>query len=113
MRSTGRTAVTRGGDPVGRKATGTVRILLNQETGWRQWHAKWTRADGTRTEWLPIDPNIPLSDEEGAKACAARMAPKVWRASAIATGVETCDQYFDRLSKTRESEGIKSVRKER
>jgi hypothetical protein len=40
-----------------RKSTGTVRILKNDK-GERQRHAKWTRADGTRSRWLPLPPGI-------------------------------------------------------
>ncbi len=53
-----------------RKSTGTVRILR------QQWHAKWTRADGSRIEW-----EIPVDDLTAAKACASRMAPKIRAAS--------------------------------
>ena len=94
-------------------STGTVRVLQNDE-GRPQWHAKFSRADGTRTPWEPIDPRIALDDEAGARACAARMAPKIRQREAEAkSGPETCDDYFDRLAKAREAEGITGVRKER
>jgi len=52
---------------MGRKSTGTVRILRNED-GELQWHAKWTCDDGTRTKWAEISPAIGLDDKEGAKA---------------------------------------------
>ena len=67
---------------MGRTATGSVRILRD-DAGKRAWHGKWTRADGTRSGWLPLPGNIPLDDEAAAKACAARMAPKVRAASQV------------------------------
>jgi hypothetical protein len=42
---------------MGRKSTGTVRLLRNGQGDW-QWHARWTRDDRTRTDWLPLDPNF-------------------------------------------------------
>jgi integrase len=97
---------------VPRKATGTVRIL-NGEDDKPCWHGKWTRADGSRSEWLPLPGNISLDDRTAAEAQAARMAPKVKAASANDGKGETCDDYFDRLAKAREAEGIKSVAKDR
>jgi len=96
---------------MGRKATGTVRILKNED-GEPQWHAKWTRADGTRTEWTAIDPSIPLDDEAAAKACAARMAPKVRAKSAAdAKGkAETVGEWFGRLHAAKEARGLSSVK---
>jgi hypothetical protein len=76
---------------MGRRSTGTVRVLQGEHG--RQWHAKWTRADGTRTEWLPLDPAIRLDDVARAKALAARLALRVRRASAVggAGAAETVD----------------------
>ncbi len=96
-----------------RKSTGTVRILRDAN-GERRWHAKWTRSDGSRSDWLPI-PGAPiaLDDIAAAKAEAARLAPKIRRESAnLGTG-ETCDDYFGRLATAREAEGIVSVRKDK
>jgi len=45
--------------------------------GVEQWHARFTRADGSRTKWLPLDPSISLEDEPKARACAAKLAPQV------------------------------------
>jgi hypothetical protein len=67
---------------MGRKSTGTVRLL--NPSGKPQWHAKWTRADGSRSPWMPLSPRISIDDEAGAKAEAARLAGKVRVASAIA-----------------------------
>jgi hypothetical protein len=69
---------------MGRKSTGTVPIL-NNDAGKPQWHAKWTRADGSRSPWMPLSPRISsVDDEAGAKAEAARLAGKVRVASAVA-----------------------------
>lgn len=78
-----------------RRATGTVRVLRNDE-GVLQWHAKWTRADRSRTPWMPIDPSIPLDDEPAARACAARLAPKIRAASENGGAGETVQQYAKR-----------------
>ena len=97
---------------MGRRSTGTVRILRNDQ-GRLQWHAKWTRADGSRTDWTELDPLIPLDDEAKAKACAARMAPKVKRASAIGSAVETVGEYADRWCDWRKAKGLGCVQDDR
>jgi len=96
---------------VGRKSTGTVRILKNDE-GEPQWHAKWTRADGSRSPWLPLDPHIALDDQAGAKAAAARMAPKVRTTSLgqLASATETVRDYFARLHAAKEAKGLVTVK---
>jgi integrase len=95
-----------------RKNTGTVRILKN-DNGEPQWHAKWTRADGTRSKWLPLPPKgerpIALDDKAGAKACAARLAPKVWVKSAASGGIETVEKYAKRWCTWREGKGLGCV----
>jgi integrase len=107
---------------VPRKATGTVRVLQG-ESGKPQWHGKWTRADGSRTDWDELDPRIETAPccavsnpkcehRRQAEACAARMAPKVRAASANGGKGETCDDYFDRLQLARKAEGIKSTSKD-
>ncbi len=106
---------------MGRKSTGTVRLLRAEDPkrhGELQWHAKWTRADGTRTEWLPLDPKIehgPCCAVPGcahfleAKACAAGMAPKV-RAASVGDGAgETVADWFKRLHAAKEAKGLSSV----
>ncbi len=94
---------------MGRTATGTVRIL-NGEDGKPVWHGRWTRADGTRSEWLPLPGRISLDDEAGAKACAARMAPKV-RAASVNNGGEgeTVGKWFARLHAAKEAKGLATV----
>lgn len=96
---------------MGRKSTGTVRILKNDKDK-PQWHAKWTRADGTRTDWEPLDPKIALDDLVGAKACAARMAPRIRYASADGKGGETVEQYAKRWLDDREGR-VNSIRDDR
>ncbi len=99
---------------MGRKSTGTVRVLRN-ENGVRQWHAKWTRADGTRTEYLPLDPKISVDDEAGARASAAKLAFRVRKASAAGAGsaVETVREYATRWCKWRETRGFGCVKDDR
>ena len=97
---------------MGRKSTGTVRILRNED-GERQWHAKFTLADGKRGPWRPIDPNIPLDDEPAAKACAARMAPQVRRASAGGGASETVADYAKRWCEWRGGRGLGCVQDDR
>ena len=94
---------------MGRKSTGTVRIL-NNDDGEPQWHAKWTRADGTRSEWLPLPGKVALDDEAGARAEAARLAPKVRQASAVNSKVETVRQWFGRLHTMKEGRGLATVK---
>lgn len=91
-------------------STGTVRVLVHD--GQKQWHAKWTRVDGTRTPWQPIDPGIALDDVAGARACAARWASRVRHVAPKPATAETCDTYFARLALARKAEGITNVRKE-
>src|ERR1019366_1497761 len=52
---------------MGRKSTGTVRVLRNDK-GEPQWHAKWTRADGTRSEWVALSAKIAIDGNAGAGA---------------------------------------------
>lgn len=51
-----------------RKSTGTVKWMRNKKTGKPQWHARWSRGDGTRTPYIGIDANIPETDREAALA---------------------------------------------
>jgi len=57
-----------------RASKGTVAWRRDIETGAPCWHARFTRADGTRTNWIPLDPSIAEDDEDGARACAAEFA---------------------------------------
>jgi integrase len=93
-----------------RKSTGTVRLLQGEHGP--QWHAKWTRADGTRTEWLPLNPKVAV-DEPSARAEAARLAPKVRHASAEAGSVETFEAYAKRWCTWREGRGVGCVTEDR
>ncbi len=96
---------------MGRKRTGTVRLLRNDDHE-LQWHAKWTRADGTRTEWLPLNPAVAI-DEASARAEAARMAPKIRLRSATDDAVETVEEYSKRWCKWREARGLACVESDR
>jgi hypothetical protein len=57
-----------------RPSKGTVAWRRNVKTGKPCWHGRWTRADGTRTNWVALDPSILEGDEEGAKRFAATYA---------------------------------------
>jgi len=72
-----------------RKATGTVRVIGGR------WHAKFTRADGTRSPWVPI-PGVALADVAGAKAYAARQATRVKSAGLAGDKRETVEAYSER-----------------
>jgi|HubBroStandDraft_1064217.scaffolds.fasta_scaffold11214_4 integrase len=93
---------------MGRASTGTVRILKNKD-GKPQWHAKWTRVDKTRSKWEPLDGKIALDDKPRAKALAARMAPRIRKASEGQPGVETVSDYAIRWCKWREGRGLGCV----
>ena len=107
-----------------RKASGTVRILKDDH-GKPQWHGKWTRADGTRSKWLPLPGGIAVepccyptepacAHRRQANAEAARMAPKVRQASEEQPrGAETVQSYADRWHKWRESRGLVCVADDR
>lgn len=93
----------------GRKATGTVRVLQGDHGP--QWHAKFTRADGSRTEWKALSPAIPLDDRAAAKAEASRLAPKVLARPVVDKGKrETVRDWFGRLHKTKEERGLATVK---
>ncbi len=96
---------------MGRKSTGTVRLLQGAH-GTRQWHAKWTRADGTRSEWLPLDAKIAIDDELGARAEAARMAPKIRHRAVSGSAVETVEDYSKRWLDDRDGR-VNSIRDDR
>ena len=98
---------------MGRKATGTVRLLSDGHGG-RQWHARFTRANGERSkEWEPLDPQIKPDDRAGAQALAARMALKVTRVSAGRPAGESVAEYADRWCEWREGRGLGCVRDDR
>jgi integrase len=116
------TARTGGTVAVGRKATGTVRIL-NDEHGNAAWHGRWTRADRTRSDWLilpgapPIEPCCYPSDPEcshrrAAKAQCARMAYGVKLKGTTGNATETVADYAKRRLDEREGR-VKSIRDER
>ena len=83
-----------------RRSTGTVRLIGGR------WRAKWTRADGTRSRWVPIpakdDPPIAPDDEAGARAYAASLAPSVKSAGVGGGSVETVDAYARRWLRDRD-----------
>lgn len=98
-----------------RKSTGTTRLLRNDQGDW-QWHARFTRADGTRSKkWEPIDPGIAVDDKAGANACAARMAARIKKAAsgaAVRAAGETLSEYADRWLDDREGR-VNSIRDDR
>ncbi|MGA2451512.1 MAG: tyrosine-type recombinase/integrase [Polyangiaceae bacterium] len=95
---------------MGRRSTGTVRVMPNAE-GVLQWHARFTRADGKRSKWMPLDPRIPADDEPRARACAAQLAVRV-KAASPETGIETVAAYAERWLADREGR-IVGVRRDR
>jgi len=97
---------------MGRKGTGTVRVLPNKD-GIAQWHARFTRGDGSRTNWIELDPNIPLDDDVKAKQCAAKAAPRV-RCATMPEGsdTETFGAYAARWLDDREGR-VNSIRDDR
>jgi integrase len=99
-----------------RVASGTVRILRN-EAGQRQWHAKFTLANGERGRWVPIpaagDHPIALDDLEGAKRYAAGLAPQVKAAGVTGNPIETVQAYAERWCAWREGRGLGCVRDDR
>lgn len=78
-----------------RPRTGTVEWRRNVKTGDPGWHARWTRADGTRTNWTALDPAIPEGDRAAALACAASFAPLARATTRDGTG-ETVAAYANR-----------------
>ncbi|MGA2451048.1 MAG: site-specific integrase [Polyangiaceae bacterium] len=95
---------------MGRKSTGTVRLMPNAQ-GREQWHARFTRADGTRTAWIALDPRIPESDEPRAKACAEVEAAQFQHVTR--GGIETVASYADRWCKWRERRGLGCIQYDR
>jgi len=94
-----------------RQSTGTVRIL-NNDDGHPQWHAKWTRADGSRSDWLPLKPTIALDDIGAARREAARLAPRVRLESVAKVGDETVEAYAKRWLDDRDGR-VDSIRDDR
>ena len=87
---------------MGRKSTGTVRLIGGK------WYGKWSqegkRPDGrpNRSDWLPLDPNILSTDRPGAEACAARLAPRMRKTKGPGAGIETVAEYAKRWLDDRE-----------
>jgi integrase len=84
---------------------------MPNEQGVEQWHARFTRADGTRTKWLPLDPRIAPEDE--ARRCAATLAAQVTARTTAAAGVETCDGWHERYLKFCAEQGMSTVQTKR
>ena|SRR5579862_6780722 len=88
-----------------RRNTGTVKPIAGR------WHGRWTRADGSRSPWVPLPGAIPLHDEAAAKACAARLAPSIRVAKMTPAGpVETVESWFGRLHAAKEAKGLATVK---
>jgi integrase len=66
-----------------------------------QWHARFTRADKSRTTWLPLDPTIPPGDEARARTCAAWLASQVKHVDVV-KGIEPVASYAERWLADRE-----------
>ena len=101
---------------MGRVAKGTVRLLKAEHPKpgrEKQWHGKWTLDDGTRTDWLPLDPKIGPHDRAGAEACAASMTPDVRAAGANEGKGETVEAYTKRWCEWREGRGKRCVADDR
>ena len=86
-----------------RKSTGTVdwRRNVASKEGQFCWHGRWTRADGTRANWVALDPSIPEHDEEGAKRFAATYAGHAKATTKDGKG-ETVEAYSKRWLDNRE-----------
>ncbi|MGO9836228.1 MAG: tyrosine-type recombinase/integrase, partial [Polyangiaceae bacterium] len=79
-----------------RKAIGTVDWRANPDRpGTFCWCARFTRADGTKTPWQPLDPRIHEGDRAGADACAAQLAPTARATTKDGKG-ETVAKYSER-----------------
>jgi hypothetical protein len=78
-----------------RPSLGTVSWRRDVESGSPCWHGRWTRADGTRTNWMALDPGIAESDEAGAQRFAARLAGTAKTTTASGKG-ETVADYASR-----------------
>jgi integrase len=60
-----------------RKSTGTVAWRYAPTLKREAWCGRWTRGDGTRTNWipLPLDASVASTDVDAARRCAATFAP--------------------------------------
>jgi integrase len=95
-----------------RPSKGTVTWRRDIETGRPCWHARYTRGDRTRTNWVPLDPDIPEDDVEGAQACAATLAPKAKATTKDGRG-ETVASYAARWCSWRATRGLACVEGDR
>jgi integrase len=97
----------------GRPATGALAWRRNGKTGLTHWHVRVTMPDLSRP-FAPLDPSIPESDLERAKA-AAVAASAFLRSSGLvrATVGETVTEYAKRWTAAREERGVASVRSDR
>jgi len=78
-----------------RPSSGTVSWRRELESGKPCWHGRWTRADGTRTNWMALDPGIAETDVEGARRFAASLAGTAKTTTADGKG-ETVAAYSQR-----------------
>jgi integrase len=93
----------RGVATMSRRSTGTIHFHNEQ------WWSRFTRADGTRTKWLPLDPAIREDDRTGAEACAADMARDIKAAGEGLAAGETVEDYAKRWCNWREGKGLGCV----
>lgn len=78
-----------------RPRTGTISYRRNIATGLRCWHARYTRGDRTRTNWIPLDPKILENDRAAALTCAAQFASTAKATTKNGTG-QTVSAYSTR-----------------
>ena len=78
-----------------RKSTGTVDWRWSPTLQRNCWHGRWTRGDGSRTNWLALDPDIPEHDEEGARKAASSFASTAKATTRDGAG-ETLSAYSKR-----------------
>ena len=89
-----------------RPATGSLKFSSGR------WYGKFSRSDGTRTEWIALDPKLGPDDEPKARALAASMAAKIKARTAPTDGAETVATYAERWLDDREGR-VNSIRDDR
>ncbi len=88
----------------GRPATGHLKYFGNR------WHVRVTLADGTRSPWIDLDPNIPEDDRARARSCALVLSNEARDGGDVRAAVqETVAEYAKRWLEDREERGIGTV----
>jgi integrase len=93
----------------GPTATGTIDWRRGPGAREPHWHVRLSLANGKRSPWIALDPNIKEHDREGAKACAKLLSDEARAEGLVHGDAETVGSWFKRFHEHKEARGLSSV----